>query len=142
MIRDVYQVLAELELCSHVSAVNLDPSSRDAGEDIGGKRPPGGMDRREDRQPREIGERILRSADYFRRQLLRGRATHRVLEDAEAALDAWRHQPMPKEPEFGSPQWKRWISESTLSHGEIARKFNCKRQYVQQVRKQYRAEAA
>jgi len=131
------QVLAELEMCSHVSAVNLEPSSRDAGEDIGGKRPPGGIDRKEDHQPRESGERILRSADYFRRQLKRGRPEGFVLADAEAALNAWRYQPMPREPEYGSPQWKRWVAESPLSHGEIARKFNCKRAYVQQVRKVY-----
>jgi hypothetical protein len=142
---ELRQVLVELELCSHVSAVNLDPSSRDAGEDIGGKRPPGGIDRREDRQPREADQRILRSADHFRRQLLRGRPAHYVLEEARAALAAHRRPPKPKDKEHPMPgdfNWKRWVVESSLSAGEIGHKCGVSAQYVRRIRARYRGAFA
>ena|SRR6185437_3154573 len=138
-------VLANLELCSHVSAVNLDPSSRDAGEDIGGKRPPGGIDRREDRE--RDAPRVLHSAEHFRRRLARARtqrALDAILADAEAALSAFRRQPAPKDKEHPMPgdfNFKRWVAESPLEDREIARKCGVTRQYVSKVRRQYRGAA-
>ena len=147
--RVIAQVLAELELCSHVSAVNLDPSSHDAGEDIGGKRPPGGIDRREDRfrdpaHKRGEPERVLRSAQHFREQLARGKPAGVVLDDALQALSAWRRQPPPGDKEHPMPgdfNWKRWVSESALSDVEIARRCFVSRQYVHRVRVKYRDAA-
>src|SRR2546423_46050 len=124
-------------MCSHVSAKNLEPSARDAGEDIGGNRPSGGIDRREDRQPYEPEpaqpERLLRSADHFRRELARGRNQFDILEHAKASLEAWKRQPPPgDDPEYGTPQWKRFIAESPESHGALATRYGCKRSYIQQ----------
>ena len=143
------RVLVALEMCSHVSAVNLDPSSRDASESIGGKRPPGGVDRKEDRQDEKAGantERLLRSADHYRRRLDRAhsqKALAATLTEAEASLEAWRKQPPPGiEPEFGTSQWKRWIGESTEGYGALANRFGCSRSYIQQIKKLYRMEAA
>jgi hypothetical protein len=142
--QELCQILAELELCSHVSAVNLNPSSRDAGEDIGGKRPPGGIDGREDRHRSEDedDERVLRSAQHFKRQLAHGRPARHVLRDATAALAAWKRQPAPTgELEYGSPQWKRWVAESPLSDEEVASRYNVSRRYISKVRAQYREAA-
>jgi hypothetical protein len=142
---ELRQVIVQLGLCSHVSAVNFDPSSRDAGEDIGGKRPPGGLDRKEDGE-REPG-RMLKSAEHFRRRLARARserALTEILADAEASLSAWRRQPPPKDKEHPMPgefNWKRWVGESKLSVQEIANKCYVSPQYVGRVRKQYREAA-
>jgi hypothetical protein len=140
--RSVEQVLAELEMCSHVSAVNLNPSSRDAGEDVGGKCPSGGVDRREDRhrdpEAKPGEERVLRSAQHFRQQLARGRPASAVLRDAEASLDAWRRAARPKNPEKGDPLFKLWLARSSLSAGELVSMFGVTRQYVSKVRIQYR----
>lgn len=141
---DLRTVIARLELCSHVSAMDLDPSSRDSGEDVGGKRPSGGVDR-EDDGDREL---VLKSAEHFRRRLA-GAYSERtlvvILHDAEAALEAHRKQPPPQkdnEPEFGSSQWKRYIGESTESYGTLAARFGVERSYIQQVRKKYRSDEA
>lgn len=140
---ELRQVLAELELCSHINAVNLDPSSRDSGEDIGGKRPPGGVDRREDRHKpdakerptrQDEPERVLRSAQHFREQLARGVRPWRVLADAKASLVAWKRQPLARDPAMGDRGWRRWVAESPESHVEMARKCGCSRQYIREVR--------
>ena len=145
---ELRQVLAELELCSHVSAVNHNPSTQDVGEgdDIGGKRPPGGVDRREDQHRPAPGEatkdeRVLRSADHFRRQLARGRPAHFVLKDAREALTAFRRPPKPKDKEHPMPgdfNWKRWVVESPLSAGDVGRKCEVSAQYVRRTRARYR----
>lgn len=146
---DLRQVLVELEMMSHISAVNLNPGSRDSSEGIGGKRPPGGVDRREDRYRPAPGEttddeRVLRSADHFRRQLAKGRNPEYVLEEAREALAAFRRPPKPRDKGHPMPadfNWKRWVAESDLPSSEIARKCGVTGQYVRRIRKQYRDAA-
>lgn len=140
------QLLAELEMMSHVGAVNPNASSRDAGEDIGGKRPPGGVDRREDRhrdpvQANDEPERLLRSASHFREQLARGRREGLVRVEVEASLVAWRRQPAAKNPVPGDPGWGRWVADSPLSDVELARMFGKSRQAFHQLRAKYRVAA-
>ncbi len=143
---ELLQVLLELEMCSHVAAVNLEPSGRDAGEDIGGKRPPGGVDRREDAE--RMPGRMPKSAEHFRRRADRARTDYaraQVLTDARAALAAFRRQPAPRDKEHPMPgdyNWKRWVAESRLSDSEIARKCSVKRQYVNKVRRSYRGDVS
>ena len=147
---ELAQVLAELELRSHVSAVNLEPSTKDVGEgdDVGGHRPPGGVDRREDNYRPPSGdetdnERVLRSAAHFRQQLARGRDPERILAEAKESLAAWLRMPAPNnEPDYGSPQWKRWVAESPLTAKEIADKYGVKKRYINRVRADYREKAA
>lgn len=144
------QVLAELELCSQVAALNMTPSGRDAGTDVGGNRPTGGIDRGEDRAPeeRDSGDEpdrgvVLRSAEHFKHRLANAhseRAEQAILQDARRALAAHRRAPKPKDlghPMPGDPQWKRWVAESKLPAREIARKCGVSRQYVEKVRKQW-----
>jgi hypothetical protein len=138
---EIRQALAELELISQVNAMNLAPSGRDAGEDIGGKRPPGGVDYQGDREL----DYPQKSIEHFRRRLRRIRATWQLellLEDARSSLAAARRQPAPTgEPEYGTPQWKRWVAESPLPSVEIARKYNVSRQYICRLRLLYRDAA-
>ena len=148
--QELRQVLAELELCSHVPAVNITPSGRDAGTDVGGNRPTGGIDRREDRAREELSTGddpdrgvLLRSAEHFRRRLAKAsseRAEAAILEDARRALAAYRRAPKPRDlghPMPSDPQWKRWVAESQLPAREVARKCSVSRQYVEKVRKQW-----
>lgn len=135
---ELRQILANLEMMSQVDAVNLAPSPRNADEDVGGKRPPGGIDRKGDREP----DYPQKSADHFHRRLNGARTQPQVdaiLTDAEQALNAWRNQAVPKDPEYGSPQWKKYVAASTLTHGELAKRFNVKRSYIQQIRREYGA---
>lgn len=151
------QVVAQLELVSHVNAVALDSSGgRDTSDDIGGKRPSGGVDRRDERRdgvyevgPGEFEEMTftLKSADHFRRRMASARTDHAmriILDDAERALKAWRFQPKHRpdsEPDRASPLWKHWVGSCGLSDGEIARKYGVTRQYVNRIRNQYREAA-
>ncbi len=153
--RELRQVLAELSLVSHVSAVSLDAKTPpDASDDIGGKRPAGGIDRRDERKDGvyEVETGVyeemtftLKSADHYRRRVASATTDHalrEILADAERSLAAFKRQPMPSgDPEFGSPMWKHWVAASPLSDGEIAHKFRVTRQYVNRVRNQYRDAA-
>lgn len=135
-------LIAILELKSHVPAAQIGKSVHDSTDDIGGKRPTGGIDRRDDREP----DSILKSADYFRRKRTRCRSDNdidRLITEITAVLDAWRRMPVPpgQPPAPGDPQWKRWVAESKKDAGELARLFNISRQRVHQIRKQYRDAA-
>lgn len=138
--RELFQVIAELELVSHVSSPEPRESfSRDASESIGGRRPglPSfvlAIDDREVDYPQK-------SAEHFRRRARRAYSEATLgllLKEASAALVACRRQPPETEPRFGSPQWKRFVAESNLSLGDLARKFGCSRSYIKEVRDKYR----
>ena len=151
------QTLAELELLSEVSAAQLGPSSRSAEEDIGGRRPPGGIDRRADAtydDDREVIPIAFKSLDHFKARIRRAETRAKleddyeleaelqlVLEDASAALKAWkeprRWQPGDPEMEFGSTEWKRHVAESEESCGKLAAKWGCSRQYIKEIRDRY-----
>lgn len=143
---ELLQVLAELDLVSHVPALDYESKRENKGSvsddrSPGGKRPRGGADRKDDRER----EYSLKSADHFRRRLARAhsqRTLEVILEEAKAALAAWRRQPAPTgEPEYGSPQWKRWVAESKLPSSEIARKYGVSGQYIRRIRALYRDAA-
>lgn len=135
---ELAQVLAELELVSHVPAVNLDPlPPKTADEKPGGKKPRGGVDRKDDQ---ERGY-ALKSASHFRRRLAGAhsdKALEAILADAKKALAAHRRQPPPPDrPEYGSPQFKRWVSESELSAAKIGSLYNVSRQRIERIRAAY-----
>jgi hypothetical protein len=154
LVRELRTVLAQLELCSHVQAVNLEPSSRDSAESIGGKCPPGGRDRGEDGarvEPAGRDEprpRVLRSAEHYRRRIAKahGRRTlELILVEATDSLEAWRRQPAPTkkaEPKLGDPGWKRYVAESPEKANELAARFVVSRAYIEKVRRLYRDEEA
>jgi len=145
MTDDLYQLrqaIAKVSLLSQVPAASLETAAKSTDDDIGGRRPSGGIANKDDFQ---IGY-ALKSAEYFRRRLARARtprAITELLSEAEATLEAWKRAPIPEgqPPEFGSPQWKRWIAESPLDGGELARTFSVTRQYIHQIRTQYRDAA-
>jgi hypothetical protein len=141
-LRELRQVLAELELVSQVPALDYASKNQMSVSDErspGGKRPRGGVDRKDDRER----DWNLKSAEHFKRRLAGARselAITLILKDAKAALLAHRRQPPPPDrPELSSPQWKRWVAESAESAREIARIYNVGRTYVDRVRAKYRA---
>lgn len=148
---EIQQVITQLALCSHVSAALPDSEPKDASEAIGGKRPPGGPEERLSKKA-SVEERLdhrtfaLKSADHFIRRLEKAhstRALEAILKDAQDSLSAWkRRPPESKEPEFGSPLWKRWVGESKESYGALASRFGCSRSYIQQVKNDYRVKVA
>ena len=144
------QFMAELSLISHTSGLSYEgKASLDAGEDIGGRRPPGGdRENTHGLSPDEFASWLQsyhrRTVDYFRVELERCETVLRLRElrdECVETLEAWRHTPIPEgqPPEFGSPQWKRWVAGvSRWMVASLARLFNCKRQYIHQIRKTYR----
>lgn len=143
--QELRQTLAELELCSHVSA--LDYESKDAGrsaEDPGGKRPSGGIDRREDcavvdKDPKNP-ERVLRSAGHYRRRLQHAhsdRTKRLILDEAQASLAAWKQRVPMKDPAKGDPGWKRFIAESKESYKALAHRYGVSVARISQIRKDY-----
>lgn len=141
-LHELRSLIARLELMPGVNAASLERSAKATDEEIGGRRPAGGVDWKGDREE-GYG---LKSAEYFKRRMS---WTHSevvlsgLVVEARAAVEAWTRLPLVEgqEPEFGSPQWKRWVAESRLDGGELARKFNVTRQYIAQVRKAYREAA-
>lgn len=141
------EAIWRLELMSQASAMNLEPhvSSNDGDETaklnpVGGKLPPGGVDKEGDRTP----EFRQKSAEHFKARY-RGCRSDRdfslVLADALEAEASWKRTPLPSEPLLDDPQWKRWVADSTLPDAEIARRYSVSRQYVNRIRRQYRKAA-
>jgi hypothetical protein len=135
--------IARITLLSQVPAATLERSSRSTDDEIGGRRPKGGIIAKDDFEP----EFALKSSEYFVRRLRRchtERAITELLTEALATLEAWQRAPIPKgqEPEYGSPQWKRYIAESTEDAGALATRFHCTRRYINLIRQAYRQEAA
>lgn len=126
-------LLHRLELKSHTSAVRIDSDPVSGGETATGHRPPGGADRRDDRQP----EYWLRSADHYRRRLAKAKSAAAVLmitADVERTLKAWEKAPIPSAPIPGSPFFRRYVVESDKSVSELARLTGVSRQYLHRLR--------
>jgi len=145
LLRELRTVLAQLELISQVPAVNLESSGgRDAGESVGGKRPPGGLIRADDREH----DYPQKSVEHFKRRIAKAHSDHvleAILEDARKALEATRRQPAPvksAEPKKDDPGWKRYIAESPEKANELAGRFVVSRAYIEKVRREYRDEEA
>lgn len=147
LITELRRVVIQIAVKSHVSAAQVGRSTPSTDEDIGGKRPPGGTSGADDWSVDSEGY-WLKSADYFQEQLDKimrnGRSPLRLralLDEAQETLKRWTtlHIPEGQEPEYGSPQWKRYVAESSESGGSLARRFNCSREYIRQVRLDYRS---
>lgn len=149
LLQEIQKTLSELELCSHMPAAELGYSSKGV-EHPGGKRPPGGVDYREDKHnlepsaKSEAKPRILRSAEHYRRRLAKAhsdRTLEIILEQAKDSLSAWKRQPAPtrqNEPKRDDPGWKRYVAESDLSSDSLAAKYGVSGAYIREVRKNYR----
>lgn len=106
--RELEQIIARLEVISHVPAVNLDPTPPETTDGKGGARPRGGIDRKDDREP----DFALKSADHYRRRLRNAnteRDIERALTAARATLAAWTKAPPPREPERDTYYWRLQI---------------------------------
>lgn len=127
------QVILRLALISHAQTVTLEPSARSTEVSRTGNRPPGGVDRKDDREP----DYRQKSADHFARRLS-GCNTLKdvqlVLLDAQRALDAWQRTPLSGDPLPGDPFFKRWVVEHDASDSELARLTGVSRQYIHRIR--------
>lgn len=133
--RAAVHVILQLNMVSQVSGRSLEASSRSSETSRTGNRPPGGVDRFDDRQP----DFRQKSAEHFRRRLNGCRCVRDVrlvLEDAELALDAWRRTPLSGDPLPGDPFFKRWVREHDASDSELARLTGVSRQYINRIRQQ------
>lgn len=138
--RELRRSVLKLTLISHANPANLDPSHGTTTESKGGKRPPGGIDRFGDYQ---LSYR-QKSADHFVHQLRYVRTVEdleQLAQDAHDAVDAWKRTLIPEgqPPEYGTPQWKRWVAHSPLGTGELARRFSVSRQYILRIKRDYGA---
>ena len=152
-------VVARIALISHASTSRYDAErGGGSGNDIGGNRPPGGdddspmwpgdkasakqiADYREDYQA-WLGCYQRKTPAWFAAQLGDDPSERRITEllaDARSVLEAWQRTPIPagQEPEISSPQWKRFVAESSLDNGTLARRFGVTRQYIHHIRRSY-----
>lgn len=126
--RRMRRVLAEMSTISEVPA-------NSQGSKIRGGTP--------DRSPKGPNEGL---ADEFARRWNGARTETGRQAVFDAAVEALEHArrmsiPAGQPPMPGDPLWKRWVAESKLDGGELARLFNVKRQYIHQIRVQYRKDA-
>ncbi|MDP2710814.1 MAG: hypothetical protein Q8O56_06310 [Solirubrobacteraceae bacterium] len=136
-VRRCRQLIAELELISQAPAMNLEPT-RPGSDAKGGNRPPGGIDRRDDREP----DHPLKSHEHFRRRLHRCRSTadyEALAADAEAALHAWQHAPPPPK---DSLAWKDLIAADHRPAKDVATAWDISASYVYQLRRRRQQQEA
>jgi hypothetical protein len=124
------QVLAEMSVISEQHAHVYDSARIHGGE--------------HDRSPKPLSDRPL--VDFYRESFNRAQsqaARARVLQEAREALELARRTPLPagQEPEYGSPQWKRWIADSDEDVGKLATRWHVTRRYINMVRASYRDAA-
>lgn len=127
LIAQARTIIARLELVSHGRTTNLGPTSG-AGESV---YPPGGISRRDDREPDQPHKSHL----HYRVRLHRcdtDQDLFDLIQDATATLDAWQHTPAPPR---DSTAWKALIAADTRKPGEIAKDYGITRQYVWQIKK-------
>lgn len=140
--------LAALELVSHAPTRNYEgEGALSTAEDIGGRCPTGGDQEllgnaTSDERAAFRESHYRRTVLYFRREIGRARTVDDLVglrSEVEAAVEAWRRAPLPggQEPEYGSPQWKRWIAESNEDAGRLADRFNLTRRRINQIRQEY-----
>lgn len=73
-----------------------------------------------------------------------------LVKEAEEALEAWQKTPMVEgmRPAINDPRWKEWVANCDHSLTELMRwyggpkPYGVSRQYIHQIRTQYRREAA
>lgn len=170
LIAEYRDLVQKLSLISHVTSVNYEGKiARDTSEATGGRRPTGSdiePKPRRPKSPRIVGNIASekawdeyeidlaaweacyhrRGVDYFVRRFA-ACSTDGMLRDligeARDTLAAWKRTPIPKgqPPALGDPQWKRWVAESSLQTGDLARMFSVSRQYIQKIRRGYRDAA-
>lgn len=141
--RELEQIIARLEVMSHVPAVNLDPTPAATTDSKGGARPRGGIDRKDDREP----DFALKSADHYRRRLA-GAHTEGIvliiLRDARATLRAYTHTPISDsaDPKPGDPLFMRWLAKQTGRVEDISHRAGVSRALVYKARDTYGERAA
>jgi len=148
LIAELRAVVQQIALKSQVSAMNLERSSKATDDDIGGRRPSGGVDRGDD-WSLEAAEYWLKSGDYFQRKLERVLARGGEVElralivEAEATLKAWSRSPLDLErpASMKDPKWGIFIAYSKEDAGTLARWYGCKRQHIYATRKKWRDAA-
>lgn len=136
------QIIVQLAMVSHVSGTDFDRGSASTDEDIGGKRPPGGVDRQGDRKE----SYRQKTAEYFARRLARctGDAEREALRlEAERALYDWRHTPEAPNsaelaPERGSFLWKCRVADDDRPLEKIKEEYWVSRATVYRYRQKYR----
>lgn len=81
---------------------------------------------------------------YFRAKRARNGDSDALLAEIRETTEAWLVVKIPKgqPPAITDPQWKRYIAESPEGSGVLATRFSVTREYIRQVRRAYRGEAA
>ena len=132
--RECRQLLARLELISHTPAVSLDREGKTGGKPLGGDRPPGGIDARDDFDL----DYTLKSHVYYRRRYGRCRTDWQLTAlaaEMAAVLEAWLHSPKPPR---DSNAWREAVATDTRGLSAIAREYNLTRQQVYAIQQAYR----
>lgn len=140
--QEILLCVARLSTMSHVSAASQN-GSRSSDDDIGGRRPRGGIDIRDDKDP----EFDLKSAEHFLRRLARAHselALQAILSDAQKAIRAWTHTPVPKNPspeQEPDPRTYRWyckVADDDRPIGVLVKHYSIDRATVYRIREKYR----
>lgn len=147
--QDILACIARLSTMSQIGAVNYEARSKEfvgsasTAESPGGNVPAGGVDRRDDKEP----EFFLRSADHFIRRLAKAHSESSlrdILHDAELAVKAWTHTPVPRtpgpeqDPERDSFRWKCMIADDPRSLQQIKAHYGVSRSTVERYQDKYR----
>jgi hypothetical protein len=67
-------------------------------------------------------------------------ARQAVIDAAQKALNSWRQQAQPENPEWGPYGWKLLVANDPRSVAEIARLYSASRGTIHELRKRFRLE--
>ena len=136
---ELEQIIARLKVMSHVPSGFKDgKTSRSTDEAVGGRRPNGGVDRKDDRQE----DWALKSAEHYQARLKHAHTEGIVLlilRDARRTLRAYTHTPVPvsADPKPGDPLFMRWLAKQDGRVEDISYRTGVSRALVYKARDTY-----
>lgn len=133
LIAQARTIIARLELVSHGRTATYGPTGGDGTPLY----PPGGISRKDDREPDQPHKSHL----HYRRRLAGCRTNEdvqAVIREAEDTLEAWKHTPAPPS---DSPAWQEQVGKAKGSIREVAREWGLSASRVHQLRRRYQDAA-
>lgn len=151
LILEIRRIVLRIGLVSHAGAAQLGRSSKGTDDDIGGRRPSGGIEKHDEycRGCKDCdGTFALKSAEHFQRKLQRCNTAfqlQRLRDEAQAAWEAWSHTPAPKPADLdpirdrGTFYWKCAIADDDRPLETVKTFYMVSRATVYRYRAKYRA---
>lgn len=149
LLAELRALVQQINLKSQINAAPVGRSNPSSDDEIGGKRPPGGIHRGDD-WSLEAVDYWMKSADYFQRRLERiltryhedahERLIRELITEAEETLKRWSRSPVGgKRPDSQEdPKFEIFVAYSDEHAGTLARWYDCSPDKIRRIRRKWR----